>query len=80
MFAGPVAAIGADTERRRDRKIRQFEFLANDLYQLFEPFNIMDPLSDKPMEDRPSGIFRLQAVLMLQHLKNILRIIHRKMG
>ena len=79
-FPHQIPAAGADTERRGDCKIRQPVPLADHFDDLLEAFRIVDFLPDEKVQDRPSGIFDLQIILMIQDFKHIIGIIDRQMS
>ena len=48
--------------------------------QVLDHFYVADVFAEKYVQNRPAGIFCLEAVLQFQRLKNIIRVVHRKLA
>jgi len=73
---GNVSVHRADAERRGNCKVGEVILFTDRLYKSLQCPGILYLLTDKEMQHCSTGISLLYRVLMIKHLKHIIRKIH----
>jgi len=80
MFTWNVAVFRADRKSRADREIWQVEILGNPPHHKSGALPVIQPLTEKTVENGAAGVKGLQRVLMRQSLENIIGGPDRELG
>lgn len=73
VFAGEVAVRGTNTECGREGEVREMIGFRDAPNESASRNGVCDALANEAMEDRASGVLRLEMILQIKRFENIIR-------